>query len=392
MMRRITLATALVAASLSSFAQKVDVSKQFKYAEEQTNYMLQAVKTADTSKGKFSPRTFENGQLKLVASGDWTSGFFPGILWFLYDYTKDQKWKTQAELYTAKVEKEQYNTGTHDLGFMVYCSAGNAYRLTKSEHYKQVIIQAAKSLSKRFNPKAGVIKSWDHSQDRWKYPVIIDNMMNLELLFEATKLTGDSSFYKIAVSHANHTILNHFRPDYSSYHVVDYDPETGAVRQKNTAQGYSDASAWARGQAWGLYGFTMCYRETHDKKYLEQAKNIAKFIFNNPHLPKDLVPYWDYDDPAIPNAPRDVSAAAIMSSALFELDTYLPGNSYKQKANTILYNISESYRNQLNSNGDFLLLHSTGHKPAKSEIDVPINYADYYYLEALLRSRRMGKK
>jgi len=391
MMRRTILATALIAASLSSFAQKADVSKQFKYAEEQTNYMLQAVKTADTSKGKFSPRTFENGQLKLVASGDWTSGFFPGILWFLYDYTKDQKWKTQAELYTAKVEKEQYNTGTHDLGFMIYCSVGNGYRLTKSEHYKQVIIQAAKSLSKRFNPKAGVIKSWDHSQDRWKYPVIIDNMMNLELLFEATKLTGDSSFYKIAISHANHTILNHFRPDYSSYHVVDYDPETGVVRQKNTAQGYSDASAWARGQAWGLYGFTMCYRETHDKKYLEQAKNIAKFIFNNPHLPKDLIPYWDYDDPAIPNAPRDVSAAAIMSSALFELDTYLPGNSYKQKANTILYNISENYRNQLNANGDFLLLHSTGHKPAKSEIDVPINYADYYYLEALLRSQRMGK-
>jgi hypothetical protein len=392
MMRRTVLSALIVIACLSAFAQKADVNKEFKFAEEQTTYMLQALKTADTSKGKVSPRTFENGQLKLVASNDWTSGFFPGILWFLYDFTKDQKWKAQAEIYTAKIEKEQYNTGTHDLGFMIYCSVGNGYRLTKNEHYKQVIIQAAKSLSKRFNPKTGVIRSWDHAENRWKYPVIIDNMMNLELLFEATKLSGDSSFYKIAVSHANHTMLNHFRPDYSSYHVVDYDPKTGAVRQKNTAQGYSDASAWARGQAWGLYGFTMCYCETHDKKYLDQAQHIASFIFNNPHLPKDLVPYWDYDDPAIPNAPRDVSAAAIMSSALFELDTFFPGNNYREKANTILYNISQNYRNQLNSNGDFLLLHSVGHKPAKSEIDVPINYADYYYLEALLRSERMGRR
>lgn len=392
MIRRTVLSALIVIACLPAFAQKADVNKEFKFAEEQTTYMLRALKTADTSKGKVSPRTFENGQLKLVASNDWTSGFFPGILWFLYDFTKDQKWKAQAEIYTAKIEKEQYNTGTHDLGFMIYCSVGNGYRLTKSEHYKQVIIQAAKSLSKRFNPKTGVIRSWDHTENKWKYPVIIDNMMNLELLFEATKLSGDSSFYKIAVSHANHTMLNHFRPDYSSYHVVDYDPETGAVRQKNTAQGYSDASAWARGQAWGLYGFTMCYRETHDKKYLDQAQHIAGFIFNNPHLPKDLVPYWDYDDPAIPNAPRDVSAAAIMSSALFELDSFLPSYSYREKANTILYNISQNYRNQLNSDGDFLLLHSVGHKPAKSEIDVPINYADYYYLEALLRSQRMGKK
>jgi len=380
---------ALMGSVVQASAQKVNVAHEFKYAETQINYMLAQIAATDTAKGVVSPRTFENGKFKMVNSKDWTSGFFPGILWFLYDYSRDPKWLAAAKTYTAKISKEQFNTTTHDLGFMIYCSFGNGYRLTKDPEYKKVIIQAAKSLSTRFNPKAGVIRSWDHNQDKWKYPVIIDNMMNLELLFEATKLTGDSSFYKIAVSHADHTMKNHFRANYSSYHVVDYDPETGNVIQKNTAQGYADESAWARGQAWGLYGYTMCYRETHDKKFLTQAQHIAKFIFSNPHLPKDLIPYWDYDDPAIPGAPRDVSAAAIMSSALFELSTYSKGNDYKLKANTILANIAKTYKAPLNTNGDFILLHSTGHKPAKSEIDVPLTYADYYYLEALLRSRRM---
>jgi len=380
---------ALMGLNFPASAQKVNVTHEFKYAETQTNYMLAQIAATDTAKGLVSPRTFENGKLKMVNSKDWTSGFFPGILWFLYDFNRDPKWLKEAKTFTAKISKEQFNTTTHDLGFMIYCSFGNGYRLTKDPEYKKVIIQAAKSLSTRFNAKAGVLRSWDHNQDKWKYPVIIDNMMNLELLFEATKLTGDSSFYKIAVSHADHTMKNHFRANYSSYHVVDYDPETGKVIQKNTAQGYADESAWARGQAWGLYGYTMCYRETHDKKYLVQAQNIAKFILSNPHLPKDLIPYWDYDDPAIPGAPRDVSAAAIMSSALFELSKYSKGNDYKQKANTILANIARTYKSPLNTNGDFILLHSTGHKPAKSEIDVPLTYADYYYLEALLRSRKM---
>jgi unsaturated chondroitin disaccharide hydrolase len=386
---KVAMLVALLALNTNVFAQKVDVAQQFKYAEQQTTYMLDQLKTIVTSKGVIFPRTFENGKLGLINSKDWTSGFFPGILWYLYEYSHDTKWLKQAKYYTAKVAPEQYNTTTHDLGFMIYCSFGNGYRLTKDENYKKVIIQAAKSLSTRFNAKAGVIRSWDHG--KWKYPVIIDNMMNLELLFKATQLTGDSSFYKIAVTHANHTMINHFRPNFSSYHVVDYDTETGAVIQKNTAQGYSDASAWARGQAWGLYGYTMCYRETGDKKYLVQAQNIAKFIFNNPTLPKDLIPYWDYDDPTIPNTSRDVSAAAIMASALYELATYSTGNNYKEKADLILTNISGHYKAPLNSNGDFILLHSTGNRPSKSEIDVPINYADYYYLEALLRSKKFVK-
>jgi unsaturated chondroitin disaccharide hydrolase len=375
----------------SATAQKVDIHKQFVNAENQTTFMLSEVAKADTSGGLVSPRTFENGKFKMVKSNDWTSGFFPGILWYLYDYTRDDKWLKQAQVFTAKLSKEQYNKTTHDLGFMINCSYGNGYRLTHNEEYKKVLIQAAKSLSTRFNPKTGVIRSWDHNADKWKNPVIIDNMMNLELLFRATRLTGDSSFYRIAVTHANTTMKNHFRPDYSSYHVVDYDPETGAVLGKMTHQGYSDASAWARGQAWGLYGYTMCYRETGDKKYLLQAQNIAKFIFSNPTLPKDLVPYWDYNDPGIPNVPRDVSAAAIMASALYELAGYSKGNDYKQKADMILSSLSKSYLSPPNENAGFVLLHSTGHKPAKSEIDVPLNYADYYYLEALLRSQKPVK-
>jgi len=387
----LALTLMLYGVTSSAFAQKVNVQQQFNYAEQQTNYMLDELKTTDTTGGLVSPRTYENGKFKLVNSKDWTSGFFAGILWFYYDYTKDTQWLKQAQIYTAKLTAEQYNKSTHDLGFMIYCSFGNGYRITGDTSYRKVIIQAAKSLSTRFNAKAGVIRSWDHNKDKWTYPVIIDNMMNLELLFEATRLTGDSSFYKIAVSHANHTMINHYRPDFSSYHVVDYDPVTGNVIQKNTAQGYSDESAWARGQAWGLYGYTMCYRETHDKRYLILAQNIARFIFNNPNLPKDLIPYWDYNDPAIPNTQRDVSAAAITASALYELSIYSNNKDYREKANTILANLDKLYKAPLNSNGDFILLHSVGHKPAKSEIDVPIIYADYYYIEALLRSKMTAK-
>jgi unsaturated chondroitin disaccharide hydrolase len=371
-------------------AQKVNVASAFKDAEKQTAILLTEIGKDTLSKKKdlVSPRTVEKGQFKMVSSTDWTSGFFPGELWFFYAYTKDKKWLDLAKAYTDKIKKEQFNTGTHDLGFMIYCSFGNGYLLTQDPVYRQVIIQAAKSLSTRFNPVAGVIKSWDHNTDKWKYPVIIDNMMNLELLFEATKLSGDSSFYKVAVTHANTTMKNHFRPDFSSWHVLDYDTQTGKVLQKVTHQGYSDESAWARGQAWALYGFTMCYRETGNKAYLAQASAIASFILNNKSIPADGIPYWDYNDPQIPNVSRDASAAAITASALYELAKYAPaGNSFKASADKILNSLNKYYTSKPGENSGFILTHSTGHRPAKSEIDVPINYADYYYLEALLRSR-----
>jgi len=370
-------------------AQKVNVTKALIPAEKQVNILLKKSEAAITIDAKFiAPRTIENDQLKLVAGRDWTSGFFSGMLWYLYDLTKNPKWLAPAQQFTQKLAPQQYNTGTHDLGFMIYCSYGNGYRLTKDTSYKSVIIQAAKSLSKRFNPVAGVLRSWDHNADKWQFPVIIDNMMNLELLFEATKLTGDSSFYKIAVSHANTTLKNHFRKDFSSYHVVDYNPETGVVKWKGTAQGLSDSSAWARGQAWALYGYTMCYRETHDKTYLKQAEGIAKFILTNPTLPADQVPYWDFNDSLIPNAPKDASAAAIIASGLYELSGYSKeGKAYRKTADQIVNNLTEKYTSANGANDGFILAHSTGHKPAHSEIDVPIIYADYYYLEALARSK-----
>jgi unsaturated chondroitin disaccharide hydrolase len=365
-----------------------------KDAEKQTSVLLHEVeKTKQQKKNVFSPRTIDSSGLKLVASGDWTAGFFAGELWFLYEYTKKPEWKTQAENFTTQMEREQFNGGTHDMGFKMYCSFGSGLKLTNNDHYKQVIIQSAKTLATRFNKKNGVLRSWNHGPEKWQFPVIIDNMMNLELLFEAAKLSGDNSLRDIAVSHANATLKNHFRADNSSFHVIDYDSINGGVRGRKTAQGYADASAWARGQAWGLYGFTMCYRYTKDAVYLQQAEKIAAFIFNHRNLPKDLVPYWDYNAPNIPNEPRDASAAAITASALYELSLYTSnGKNYRKKADKIVTNLTKHYRSSIGENSGFLLLHSTGHKPANSEIDVPINYADYYYLEAVLRQQKLKDK
>lgn len=389
MKTKLILAIGMVFGFCTLKAQKVNVSKAIAHAARQTDILLSEIRsdTAAMANKRVSPRTVEKGKLVLVRSGDWTSGFFAGELWYLYEFTKDPKWLELARTYTEKIKKEQFNTGTHDLGFMMYCSFGNGYRLTGDTAYRSVIVQSAKSLSSRFNPVAGVIKSWDHNKAKWKFPVIIDNMMNLELLFEATKLTGDSSFYKIAISHADQTLKNHFRPDNSSWHVLDYDTQTGEVNQKLTAQGYSDESAWARGQAWALYGFTMCYRETHRQTYLNQAKAIAKFILNNKSTPADGIPYWDYNDPKIPNVSRDASAAAITAAALYELDGYVQDGGYRKSADHLLYSLNRFYTSKPGSNKGFILEHSTGHRPANSEIDVPINYADYYYLESLLRSK-----
>lgn len=387
-MRKILNIILLMVGCFTTYAQKTNVKKEFRFAESQINLMLSETEKLPAGTDKVSPRTLVNGELKTVIPEDWTSGFFPGVLWYLYEYTGDDKWRKEAQKFTENLSEMQYFTGNHDLGFMIYNSYGHGYKLTKDSVYKQAILNAAKALSTRFNPVTGTIKSWDHAKDVWTYPVIIDNMMNLELLFAATKLSGDSTFYKIAITHANNTLKNHFRDDYSSVHVVDYNPKDGSVIKKTTHQGYSDESSWARGQAWGLYGYTMCFRETGDSTYLDQANHIANFIINNPKIPKDLVPYWDYDDPKIPNAPRDASAAAITSSALFELARMTDNEEYHRTAKKILSSLSKYYKSDKGANKGFILDHSTGHLPHKSEIDVPIIYADYYYLEALLRSQK----
>jgi unsaturated chondroitin disaccharide hydrolase len=380
---------------ITGCAQSNRLAKVFADAERQTAVMLQEIpKAATTASDQFSPRTLHNGgQLRLVASRDWTSGFFPGVLWFLHEYTGKEKWKSQAQAFTEKMEREKTNGGTHDMGFKIYSSYGTGYRLTNDSAYRDIIIEAAKTLTTRFRPITGTIRSWDHSGDKWAYPVIIDNMMNLELLFAATQLTADSSFYKIAVTHANTSLKNHFRADNSSYHVVEYDTLTGNVVKKNTHQGYAHESAWSRGQAWGLYGYTMCYRFTKDSRYLEQAQKIASFMLNHPNMPKDLVPYWDYNAPGIPNEEKDASAAAVLASGLYELSLYSKdAKYYKNTADKIIESLTNHYRSPIGANKGFILLHSTGSKPGKSEVDTPLSYADYYYLEALLRSEKLKEK
>jgi unsaturated chondroitin disaccharide hydrolase len=392
----ITLLASFWAAGCAGPGKGLKSANVFSFAEQQTTVMLEEVKKATVQTGKIelvSPRTLDaQGNLVLVPSRDWTSGFFPGVLWFLYEATGKQQWATEARIATASIEQEKMNGRTHDMGFKVYCSFGTGYRLTHDPAYRAVILQAAKTLSTRFYPKVGSLLSWDHSRDKWKFPVIIDNMMNLELLFAATKLSGDSSFYKIAVQHANTTMKNHFRPDYSSYHVVDYDSATGQVLKKQTHQGYSHESAWSRGQAWALYGYTMCYRETKDPAYLKQAEQIAAFILNHPNLPADLIPYYDFDAPGIPNEPRDASAGALNASALYELSGYSQqGEVYRAKADQMLESLQQSYTPKVGGARGFLLLHSTGSKPSNSEVDVPLSYADYYFMEALLRRQELAK-
>lgn len=335
------------------------------------------------------PRSYpdEDGGYRMVGINDWTCGFPAGSFWYMYELTGDIFWKEVALENTLKLDGVQYRTNTHDLGFMVFCSYGNAYRLTGNEDYKEVILQASESLMTRFNPTIGCIRSWDHNSDKWDYPVIIDNMMNLEMLFWASEVTGNSKYRDVAVSHADVTLENHFRDDWSSYHVVSYDTITGEPVLKQTHQGLNDESAWGRGQAWGLYGYTMTYRETEKERYLEAAENIADFIIAN--LPDDMVSYWDFDDPAIPDTHRDASAAAITASALFELSVLADdGQKYLEAANKILTSLTtEKYRATGGTNGGFILKHSVGHKPNSSEVDVGINYADYYYLEALKRQQ-----
>lgn len=346
------------------------------------------------------PKTFENNKEVFSTSSWWCSGFYPGTLWYLYEGTQDRELLQIAKDKLPDLEKEKFNKGTHDLGFMLFCSFGNGLRLTgDSLKYKDVLVTGAVSLASRFNEVTKTIRSWDHKP--WNYPVIIDNMMNLEFLTQVSKMTGNKPYYDLAVTHAETTLKNHFRKDYSSYHVVDYDQNTGEILKKKTHQGASDESAWARGQGWALYGYTMMYRETKNKEFLNQARHIAKYILNHPNLPKDLIPYWDFDKDKIEQSSemyakkdlRDVSAAALYASALLELAQYTKGKEselYLDKAEKMLINLSkEPYKARYGMNGGFLLKHSVGALPLNSEIDVPLTYADYYYVEALIRYKRL---
>lgn len=309
--------------------------------------------------------------------------FSPGNLWLAYQLTGDESLRESAVKFTNYLYPLREYKGTHDIGFMMNCSYGNANRLSPADSVRSALIQTADNLCGRFNPEIGCIRSWNFG--KWNFPVIIDNMMNLDLLFYATRLTGDDKYKELALTHARTTMKNHFRDDYSSYHVVSYNND-GTVEKKCTHQGKSDTSSWARGQAWGLYGYTSCYRESKDVQFLRQAENIASLIMRRVKT-EDAVPLWDYDAPDTPQTPRDASAAAITASALIELSTLVEdGQAYMEYAGKLLKSLSsDGYLAKPGTNRGFVLMHSTGSLPNGSEIDTPLNYADYYYLEALLR-------
>jgi len=348
------------------------------------------------------PRSInKDGKLITSDSRWWCSGFFPGVLWYIYEYSGNKNMLNQAELYTNRLEREKFTTNNHDVGFIIFCSYGNGYRLTGNESYKGVINTACKSLCTRYNDKIKSIRSWDFNKDQWQFPVIIDNMMNLEMLMWGAK-TYHNNFYKtVAVNHANTTLQNHFRKDYSSYHLVSYDTLTTKPEFKQTFQGTSDSSAWARGQGWALYGYTFMYRETGDIKYLNQARHIAQFIIHNPNLPKDKIPYWDFNAPNIPNEERDASAAALIASALIDLSTYVDKKENKEYMSVVETQLStlcsDEYLAKPGTNGDFILKHSVGSKPHKDippffgEINVPLTYADYYFMEALVKYKKLKR-
>jgi unsaturated chondroitin disaccharide hydrolase len=370
----------------------VNTDNQLSYCDSQIRRTLTEIAKDST----MLPRSIDThaSNWQLINCYDWTSGFWPGILWYNYESTGCEQIEKKATLYTENLKPllNEEHSGDHDLGFQIFCSFGNAYRLTKEEEYKKILLDGAEKLSKMYNPKVGTILSWAHmvKEMGWPHNTIMDNMMNLEILFWASKNGGDKKYYDIALSHAKVTKENQFREDGSCYHVAIYDTLTGKFIKGVTNQGISDESMWSRGQAWAIYGYTMVYRETKEIEYLRFAEKVTDVYLKR--LPDDYVPFWDFDDPTIPNAPRDASAAAIAASALLELseleDNKEKAEQYKVAAEKMIINLSSEKYKSGKSKPSFLV-HCTGNYPSGYEIDASINYADYYYIEALLRYKKM---
>ncbi|MCM1035977.1 MAG: glycoside hydrolase family 88 protein [Bacteroides sp.] len=373
-----------------------DVDEALAYCQRQVSRSLRQL-GGDSADYTMMPRNIAPADTawhcRRATCDEWCAGFWPGVLWYGYEATGDTALRRQAERYTASLE---YLSRTpafdHDLGFLVHCSYGNAYRLTGDDRYRDVVLATADTLATLFNPRVGTILSWPRNVEMLGgHNTIMDNMINLEMLFWAAKHGGDHRLYDIAVCHADTTMKYHFRPDGTCYHVAVYDPADGHFIKGMTHQGYADNSTWARGQAWAIYGYTMVYRETRDSKYLDFARKVTDVYLDR--LPDDYVPYWDFDDPDIPAATRDASAAAVVASALIELQQYVGADDasrYLAAARRMLASLgSDAYRS--GSRRPSFLDHSTGHRPAGSEIDYSIIYADYYYLEALLRLKKYNE-
>ena len=427
MKNRILHMLLIAAISISCTSRNDIIQENIRNAEAQLAYLIEASEAGDTLR---IPSTFKDGEIEFVPTDDWVSGFFAGTLWYMYELTGNEYYADQAQKHTEILHEIQYLKWHHDVGFMVYDSYGNGLRLKNIQGYDTVLVNTAKSLATRFRPAAGIIQSWNvdnpaswQAHRGWKCPVIIDNMMNLELFFKVSAMTGDDTYRNIAMSHADKTLEHHYRDDFSTYHVVDYDDQTGEIRRKCTAQGIADESRWARGQAWSIYGFTVAYRFTGEERYLQRAKDIANYLLvTEDNMPEDLVPLWDFDvvqfandtaemeklfndkDAMLPyTGIRDVSSASIIASALYELYWHTKDSFYKEKADKMIESLSKApYRAEVGTNGGFILKHSVGSlphsvlniaagKPHAHSIDVPLNYADYYFLEALIRKGRVEK-
>jgi unsaturated chondroitin disaccharide hydrolase len=394
-MKRVKYLIVMFVFTMFSMACKTNVATQNHPNSKEVNALLKnrfqkLLEYPIDSIGFPRSMSIKTGVIKKVPSKDWTSGFFVGNLWQIYQLTGDSRFKERAALWNAFMEKEKFNATTHDMGFKVFGSFGKGLEVADNTKYKAIIIKSAETLTSRFNKKVGSIRSWDFNKNIWEFPVIIDNLMNLELLFEASKISGDAKFKNIAIKHANTTLKNHFRKDASCYHVVVYDTISGTAKNKVTHQGFKDDSSWARGQAWAVYGFTICYRYTKDSAYLKQAEATTNFFMNHKNMPEDGIPYWDFNDTSIPNAPRDASAAAVMASALIELYKYTKNETYLDYSNKVIQVLSsDKYLLNEAVNGPFILDHSTGNWPKNDEIDEPIIYADYYFLEAIIRKKAL---
>lgn len=385
----------LSALFVMNFARAADevmeiIPKVFERAAKQSALMLKNPATRDQFPRSLKP----DSSVKTVASEDWTSGFFPGTLWLIYEYNHRAEWKDRAMAATLRLENLRHFKGHHDVGFMLGCSYGNALRLDPNDSEREVLRDGAAALATRYRPEMGLIRSWDYKP--FSYPVIIDNMMNLELLTWSAKNGGDPKQLEIAISHADKTLINHFRPDGSAYHVLDYNPKTRGIAAIHAGQGADVRTAWARGQSWAIYGYAMMYRETKKPEYLAKSAAVADFVMNHPNLPADKVPYWDFGAEADTKTPRDAAAAAVMAAGLVELSELLgkeKGTGYLDFARAQLLSLaSPAYLAGEGGNGGFILMHSTGHLPEGHEIDSPLNYADYYFLEALLRYKSLMEK
>ena len=366
------------------------ITENLLFAQNKITYFLENL-DVNTYPGSID----DNGQLVTITAKSWEAGYLAGILWYLYDYTKEEKWKVYAQQWTAGLELQKFNKNSHDLLFMLFASFGNGHKITQDELYKDVLIVGSKSLASRYDPEIKYIKSWDafYQSMEIQYPVIIDALLANEMLFYVSRISGDPSFYNIAYNHALNTKKDFFREDYSTYYLIEYDTIHNTLKDKRTWMGYSDESTWSRGHARAIYGSAVTFRETGDSSFLELAKNTAKYYMEHPRLPADLIPYWDFDDPDIPNTPRDASAACIAASGLLELASLLPPEEqgkYADFAIRTLKNLaSDVYRNRPDENLGFILKHSTGSCSWNLDVDKPKISADYYFIESLIKLDRL---